>query len=120
MDELLPSIKSTNKTTTSEKIPRKPKVPKEPKANKPKANKHYTQTELVLFTPSAEQQLIIDAIKRGENVAVNAVAGSGKTTTLYATLKLLNKESRNILTVEDPVEYTLEGINQVQFESIYR
>lgn len=42
--------------------------------------------------------------------------GSGKTTTLYATLKLLNKETRNILTIEDPVEYTLEGINQVQLK----
>lgn len=42
--------------------------------------------------------------------------GSGKTTTLYATLKLLNQETRNILTIEDPVEYTLEGINQVQLK----
>ncbi|NQD72736.1 Flp pilus assembly complex ATPase component TadA, partial [Sphingobacterium shayense] len=35
-------------------------------------------------------------------------------TTLYATLKHLNKETTNILTIEDPIEYTLEGINQVQ------
>jgi type IV pilus assembly protein PilB len=42
--------------------------------------------------------------------------GSGKTTTLYATLKLLNQETRNILTIEDPVEYTLEGVNQVQLK----
>ncbi len=47
-------------------------------------------------------------------VLISGPTGSGKTTTLYATLKLLNKETRNILTVEDPVEYTLEGINQVQ------
>lgn len=78
MDELLPPIKSTKKTTTTDKPPRKPRVPKEPKATKPKA----TQAEPVLFTPSEEQQLIIDAIKRGEYVAVNAVAGSGKTTTI--------------------------------------
>lgn len=45
---------------------------------------------------------------------ISGPTGSGKTTTLYATLKLLNKESRNILTVEDPIEYTLPGINQVQ------
>ncbi|MCC8427240.1 GspE/PulE family protein [Mucilaginibacter sp. UR6-11] len=44
---------------------------------------------------------------------ISGPTGSGKTTTLYATLKLLNKETRNILTIEDPVEYTLEGINQV-------
>lgn len=40
------------------------------------------QPEHQLFTPSAEQQSIIDAIKAGQNVAVNAVAGSGKTTTI--------------------------------------
>ncbi len=47
---------------------------------------------------------------------ISGPTGSGKTTTLYATLKLLNKVSRHILTVEDPVEYTLEGINQVQLK----
>jgi type IV pilus assembly protein PilB len=45
---------------------------------------------------------------------ISGPTGSGKTTTLYATLKLLNKESRNILTIEDPIEYTLQGVNQVQ------
>jgi len=40
--------------------------------------------------------------------------GSGKTSTLYASLQHLNKENVNIITVEDPVEYELEGINQVQ------
>ncbi|MCD2346461.1 GspE/PulE family protein [Clostridium guangxiense] len=39
--------------------------------------------------------------------------GSGKSTTLYAILKELNDEHRNIVTVEDPVEYMMEGINQV-------
>lgn len=47
-------------------------------------------------------------------VLISGPTGSGKTTTLYATLRLLNKETRNILTIEDPIEYTLEGINQVQ------
>jgi type IV pilus assembly protein PilB len=47
---------------------------------------------------------------------ISGPTGSGKTTTLYATLKLLNKERTNILTIEDPVEYTLEGINQVQLK----
>src|SRR5258707_11679227 len=47
---------------------------------------------------------------------ISGPTGSGKTTTLYATLKLLNKEKTNILTIEDPVEYTLEGINQVQLK----
>jgi len=40
--------------------------------------------------------------------------GCGKTTTLYAVLKLLNKEGVNIITLEDPVEYFIEGINQSQ------
>lgn len=40
--------------------------------------------------------------------------GSGKTTTLYAVLKLVNTRSVNIMTIEDPVEYEIEGINQIQ------
>jgi type IV pilus assembly protein PilB len=40
--------------------------------------------------------------------------GSGKTTTLYATLEELNEPHRNIMTIEDPVEYVLPSINQIQ------
>ncbi|MGB3948538.1 MAG: GspE/PulE family protein [Bacteroidia bacterium] len=47
-------------------------------------------------------------------ILISGPTGSGKTTTLYATLKLLNKEKSNLTTIEDPIEYTLEGINQVQ------
>ncbi len=47
-------------------------------------------------------------------VLVTGPTGSGKTTTLYAALNLLNDRSRNILTVEDPVEYAIEGIGQTQ------
>jgi len=49
-------------------------------------------------------------------ILISGPTGSGKTTTLYATLKLLNDAKTNILTIEDPVEYTLEGINQVQLK----
>jgi general secretion pathway protein E/type IV pilus assembly protein PilB len=49
-------------------------------------------------------------------VLISGPTGSGKTTTLYATLRILNKEHTNILTIEDPIEYTLEGINQVQLK----
>lgn len=47
-------------------------------------------------------------------VLVTGPTGSGKTTTLYSILKELNQVNKNIITVEDPVEYRLEGINQVQ------
>ena len=47
-------------------------------------------------------------------VLVTGPTGSGKTTTLYALLRRLNSHERKILTIEDPVEYQIEGINQIQ------
>lgn len=47
-------------------------------------------------------------------ILVTGPTGSGKTTTLYTVLREMNAENKNIITVEDPVEYRLEGINQVQ------
>ena len=47
-------------------------------------------------------------------ILLTGPTGSGKTTTLYTVLRELNKPSVNIITVEDPVEYRLEGVNQVQ------
>jgi type IV pilus assembly protein PilB len=47
-------------------------------------------------------------------ILVTGPTGSGKSTTLYATLNVLNKPEVNIITTEDPVEYRLEGITQVQ------
>lgn len=50
-------------------------------------------------------------------ILVTGPTGSGKTTTLYAALNLLNDPSRNILTVEDPVEYAIDGVGQTQVNS---
>src|SRR5260370_6716721 len=47
-------------------------------------------------------------------ILVTGPTGSGKSTTLYATLNIVNDEAKNIITVEDPVEYRLAGINPVQ------
>lgn len=67
----------------------------------------------------AEEDLrhYLEGVKRPNGIVlISGPTGSGKTTTLYATLKLLNLDTRNILTIEDPIEYTLEGINQVQLK----
>lgn len=64
-----------------------------------------------------EKRNYLEGIRKPNGIIlISGPTGSGKTTTLYATLKLLNDERRNIVTVEDPVEYTLEGINQVQLK----
>ena len=47
-------------------------------------------------------------------VLVTGPTGSGKTTTLYSVLKHINKPGMNILTAEDPVEYEMDGVGQVQ------
>lgn len=61
----------------------------------------------------------LETFRKGVNapnglVLVTGPTGSGKTTTLYSALMELNKTSDNLSTAEDPVEYNLEGINQVQ------
>ncbi|SDI06101.1 type IV pilus assembly protein PilB [Flavobacterium omnivorum] len=66
----------------------------------------FTENELITY---------LENIKKPNGIVlISGPTGSGKTTTLYATLKKLNLPNTNILTVEDPIEYTLEGINQVQ------
>ena len=64
-----------------------------------------------------QQEMYLRSVKKPNGIIlISGPTGSGKTTTLYATLKLLNDSKRNIMTVEDPIEYTLEGINQVQLK----
>src|SRR5439155_24136476 len=50
-------------------------------------------------------------------VLVTGPTGSGKTTTLYAALSKINDTERKIITIEDPVEYQLRGVNQIQVNS---
>ncbi|WP_370452614.1 GspE/PulE family protein [Lysinibacillus sp. SGAir0095] len=64
---------------------------------------------------SKNEQLFRKMIARPNGIVlITGPTGSGKSTTLYAALSHLNKEGVNIITVEDPVEYQLEGVNQIQ------
>ncbi|MEK3981053.1 GspE/PulE family protein [Psychrobacillus sp. FSL K6-2836] len=65
-------------------------------------NKRYVQTFIELIE------------KPTGLVLLTGPTGSGKTTTLYSALQHINQESVNIITIEDPVEYQMEGVNQVQ------
>ena len=47
-------------------------------------------------------------------VLITGPTGSGKSTTLYSALKCINTQERKIITIEDPVEYEVDGITQVQ------
>ena len=68
---------------------------------------------------SSQQQAMYEgALCKSQGlILVTGPTGSGKTVTLYAGLKRLNDDERNILAVEDPVEITLPGVNQVQVNS---
>ena len=74
---------------------------------------NFTRTELG-FT--SEENAVIDRILAHAYgiVLLTGPTGCGKSTTLYSFLKEINRPSVNIVTVEDPVEYTMPGINQVQ------
>ena len=63
----------------------------------------------------ASEELFEDAFRRSYGaVLVTGPTGSGKSTTLYAALNEINEPQRNIITIEDPVEYQLPGVNQLQ------
>jgi len=69
------------------------------------------------MSESAREQ-VSELIKRPHGIIlVTGPTGSGKTTSLYAALTQLNNKSRNILTVEDPIEYYIDGIGQTQVNS---
>lgn len=66
------------------------------------------------FTGKHSQQFI-DVLNQPHGIIlITGPTGSGKSTTLYTALQQLNTDARKIITVEDPVEYQLEGVNQIQ------
>ena len=65
------------------------------------------------------QRAAVETMLDEKDGVVCAPTGSGKTTTLYSTLSELNKSTTNICTAEDPIEFNLFGINQVQMQRNY-
>jgi len=78
------------------------------------------KTALVLDFPSLglfehDETNLVECLRQPNGIViVTGPTGSGKSTTLYTALSLLNTPEKKILTVEDPVEYQLEGVNQIQ------
>ncbi len=70
--------------------------------------------EALGIPPTLEKRLRRIIRKHAGMLLVTGPTGSGKTTTLYAALNIINTETRKIITVEDPVEYRIPRINQVQ------
>ncbi|MCA9298005.1 MAG: Flp pilus assembly complex ATPase component TadA, partial [Phycisphaerales bacterium] len=61
------------------------------------------------------QSQLLDLVEHPNGmILVTGPTGSGKTTTLYAALSMIDRDSRNVMTLEDPVEYHLDGISQMQ------
>lgn len=72
----------------------------------------------VLGLDDAQKELVINMITRPHGIILlTGPTGSGKSTSLYAFLRYLNSEDKNITTIEDPVENQIEGINQVQINA---
>ncbi|MDX8390195.1 MAG: type II secretion system ATPase GspE [Mariprofundaceae bacterium] len=69
------------------------------------------------FTEASLPPFLQELKKPHGIILVTGPTGSGKTTTLYTALQTLNTPEKKILTVEDPVEYQMEGINQIQVRS---
>ncbi|HBK33610.1 TPA: hypothetical protein DEP34_01280 [Candidatus Uhrbacteria bacterium] len=68
------------------------------------------------FRPLVEKKLMAEIQKPHGMILTTGPTGSGKTTTLYAVLCLINQPDVKIITLEDPIEYKLEGINQSQID----
>lgn len=79
-------------------------------------NKSFASSDLDILGFNPEQKkLVLNMITRPHGILLlTGPTGSGKSTSLYAFLRYLNRESVNIITVEDPVENEIPGVNQVQ------
>ncbi|MFA5409284.1 MAG: GspE/PulE family protein [Bacilli bacterium] len=69
------------------------------------------------FTENNYHKMLEMIDKPSGIILVTGATGSGKSTTVYSLLQRLNRESTNVITVEDPIEMSLEGVNQVQVNS---
>ena len=78
--------------------------------------KKFTEMENLGFNKGASE-VIKEAISKPQGMILNTgPTGSGKTTTLYAILQRLNKGDKKIITLENPIEYRVEGIEQIQID----
>jgi general secretion pathway protein E len=74
----------------------------------------FTQLETLGFPPTLLEQFNAMIVKPHGMILVTGPTGSGKTTTLYGVLQKINDPGKKIITIEDPVEYQLSGVNQIQ------
>lgn len=75
--------------------------------------KHYSLADLG-FTESDRNKIHTAIRKSGGMILATGPTGSGKTTTLYTLLQLLNKKEVSIVTIEDPIEFAVDNIEQIQ------
>ncbi len=78
-----------------------------------------TQTQQITLTDLGMTNIDLEKVSRAYSKSYGMIlstgpTGSGKSTSIYAILKILNTRSKNITTIEDPVEYRIEGLNQIQ------
>ncbi len=79
------------------------------------ASKFRVFSLLELGMNEKDLQKVTDAFSKSYGMILSTgPTGSGKTTSIYAILKILNTRSKNITTIEDPVEYRIQGVNQIQ------
>lgn len=83
-----------------------------------KSKRQRTDLTDMGYTESNQAKIYSNAHKAHGMLLVTGPTGSGKTTTIYTVLKLLNTPDVNITTIEDPVEYKLDRVNQIQVNNV--